>query len=301
MKLNQIINEYIENLKYQVKKRTYLHYQNLYEIYIEKYFDFEIKKMKKTEVNATLSKFLEGHSNSLAKTLKSLLNRSLNFAYENKMTRRQFAITLKISNNSEKKIECLTKIEQQKLEKFILNNKKQYSYGVLISLYTGLRLGELLALKWSDIDFKNRILKVTKSTSKIMQNHKQIEIVGLPKTNTSIREIPLTSGLIKILKELKTNTSEYVVSNKKGNCIDYRTYQYSFENLLKKLHIKHYGFHSLRHTFATRLLENNVDIKTISELLGHSSPTVTLNRYVHSNMDNKRKAMQKIARKKAEM
>lgn len=79
--------------------------------------------------------------------------------------------------------------------------------------------------------------------------------------------------------------------------IDVRTYQTSFENLLKKLNIKHYGFHSLRHTFATRLLENKVDIKTISELMGHSYPTITLNRYVHTNVQNKIKALQILTKK----
>lgn len=79
--------------------------------------------------------------------------------------------------------------------------------------------------------------------------------------------------------------------------MDCRGYQTSFSRLLKKLNIKHYGIHSLRHTFATRLLENGVDIKTISELMGHSSPTVTLNRYVHTNMDNKRIALQKLNKK----
>lgn len=112
-----------------------------------------------------------------------------------------------------------------------------------------------------------------------------------------MRVIPISKQLIEILKELKQNTlCEYVICSHKGKQINPRAYQKSFENLLKKLNIKHYGFHSHRHTFATRLLEKNVDIKTISELMGYSSPVITLNRYVHTNLINKRKAMEILSK-----
>jgi len=296
MKLYQIVNEYLDNLEYQIKKRTYLHYRSLCEIYFEKHFNLETKNVSSKCLNETLNGLLATYSNSLVKTLKSLLNRALVFAYEKRLIKKQIAVTLKIPNKNERQVECLTVNEQEKIEEYILNNKKCYSYGVLISLYTGIRIGELLALKWTDIDFKNKVLKVIKTTSKCLENHKLVEIETSPKTNSSIREIPLTNSIISLLKDIKENKSQYVICNRKGQKVDYRTYQLSFENLLKKLHIKHYGFHSLRHTFATRLLERNVDIKTISELLGHSSPNITLNRYVHTNIENKRKAMQKVTK-----
>ena len=101
--------------------------------------------------------------------------------------------------------------------------------------------------------------------------------------------------LIKVLRQ--HCSTDYLFVSHNGKQIKPRAYQKSFDNLLKKLHIKHYGFHSLRHTFATRLLENGVDVKTISELMGHSSPTITLNRYVHTNIENKRKAMNNLTKK----
>ena len=101
----------------------------------------------------------------------------------------------------------------------------------------------------------------------------------------------------KTMKAKEKSTNEYVFVGNKNKQLNIRAYQKSFENLLKKLNIKHYGFHSLRHTFATRLLENGIDIKTISELLGHSSPTITLNRYVHTNLQNKRKAIEIFTKK----
>lgn len=159
-------------------------------------------------------------------------------------------------------------------------------------------MGELVALKWQNVDLKNKILYIEKSVSAISQNHKTCVIEDTPKTSSSVRVIPISKQLIKILKELKPCTScEYVVCSRNGKQLQPRAYQKAFENVLKKLKIKHYGFHSLRHTFATRLLENKVDIKTISELMGHASPTITLNRYVHTNLQNKRKAMEVFNKK----
>lgn len=194
----------------------------------------------------------------------------------------------------------MKKNEQIKIEKHILGNKKYYQYGILICLYTGLRLGELVALKWQNVDFKNKIIYIEKSVSIISQNHKTLTIEDTPKTTSSVRVIPISKQLLEILKRLKQDAScEYVAYSRNGKQLKPRAYQKAFENLLKKLKIKHHGFHSLRHTFATRLLENKIDIKTISELMGHSSPTITLNRYVHTNLQNKRKAMEIFNKKSA--
>lgn len=188
------------------------------------------------------------------------------------------------------------------LKSIFFENEKWYHYGILISLYTGLRLGELVALKWQNVDLKNKLIYIEKAVSIILQNHKILTIEDTPKTASSLRVIPISKQLIEILKELKQNTlCEYVICNHNGKRTNPRAYQKSFENLLKKLKIKHYGFHSLRHTFETRLLENGVDVKTISELMGHSSPTITLNRYVHTNLNNKRKAMEVFNKKSAKL
>lgn len=287
---------FLKELKFEIKKRTYLHYKNLNEAYVTKFIDVDETLINLEYLNLQFTKFAEQYSCSLTKQLKSLVNRSLEFAFNKGLIKTNMQVNVKIKTKNEKQINCLTKAEQECLEQYILDGKKQYYYGFLISLYTGLRLGELLALKWTDVDFENRISKVNSTISKCVENHKVIIIEDAPKTISSIREIPLTSTLVKIFKSLRSE-SVYVLCNKFGERMDYRGYQTSFARLLKKLNIKHYGIHSLRHTFATRLLENGVDIKTISELMGHSSPTVTLNRYVHTNMDNKRIALQKLNKK----
>lgn len=205
-----------------------------------------------------------------------------------------------LKNQQIRKVQALEKQEQARLEKYILENEKKYHYGILLTLYTGLRLGEVIALKWQNVDMKNKLIYIDKTLSTISQNHKTLTIESSPKTQSSIREIPISNQLLFLLKQLKLkSTNDYVIVSHNNKQIKPRAYQKSFENLLKKLHIKHYGFYELRHTFATRLLENGVDIKTISELLGHSSPTITLNRYVHTNLQNKRKAMEILTKKSA--
>lgn len=296
MKLYTATSLFLEELKDQIKQKTYLHYQNLCEGYMTKYFNIDLDLVTHDDLRSGFREITERYSVSLTKALYSLVTRSLSFAYEKGYSKNRIAFKLRIKSKPQKQVECLTKQEQRVLEAYITEKKKPYYYGFLISLYTGLRLGELLALKWRDINFKHKILRVNATTSKCIENHKQIDIEDLPKTNSSIREIPLTDAMIKLLKALKA-PSIYVLCNRNNEKIDYRGYQMSFTRLLKRLKIRHYGFHSLRHTFATRLLENGVDIKTISELMGHSTPTVTLNRYVHTNLENKRKAMQKITKK----
>lgn len=296
MKTHQLVNMYILSHKDEIKKQTFLHYTNINNIYISKYFDIDPKSDYQKIIN-TLSKLASVYSASLVRSIQGLLLRAFNFAVQNKLIKKNMPLPLKAKCKDSKKVDSLTKDEQNKIESYILSKHNQYNYGVLISMYSGLRLGELLALKWQNIDLKNKVMLICLTTSKRLENHKQIDIESSPKTLSSTREIPLNNKLISILKILKCNNTEYVLTNRKNSKIDYRTYQESFRRLLVKLHIKHHGFHSLRHTFATRLLENNVDIKTISELLGHSTPTITLNRYVHTSLDNKRKAMQRLNKK----
>lgn len=120
------------------------------------------------------------------------------------------------------------------------------------------------------------------------ENGKCERKTGTPKTRTSRREIPIPKQILEIMKSIrKKSNSKYVIANA-ASPVSVRSYQRSFELLLKKLNIAHKGFHALRHTFATRALECGMDVKTLSEILGHKNPTITLNRYVHSLMEHKK-------------
>ena len=163
---------------------------------------------------------------------------------------------------------------------------------ILLCLYSGLRIGELIALRWSDIDFTKGLLTVSKSC----HDSKNGLIIDEPKTATSRRVIPLPKQLLPILKSIKKKSDSPFVVSANGKPVSVRSYQRSFELLLKRLNIPHKGFHSLRHTFATRALECGMDVKTLSEILGHKNPTVTLNRYAHSLIEHKADMMNRLGK-----
>jgi len=310
MLLNEIVNEYLEQQKYAIKQRTYLFYKQIINIHIlDEIGEIELDNLTQNKLNDfIINKYEKGNKNNgeglsyaTTKSIMGIINRVLKYAYKRKYLNERLEIDVVIKQNSKKKVEALSKEEQAKIEKYLLERKRVYCYGILISLYTGMRLGELLALKWEDIDYKNKVINIKRTTCRVVgDNHKTVSIVDTPKTLSSCRELPLTNFVISLLKELKkyqNSNSEYVISKATGKRIETRSYQESFSRLLKRLGIRHYGFHSLRHTFATRALEIGIDIKTLSELLGHTNPTITLNRYVHSNLELKKIAMNKLSKK----
>ena len=224
--------------------------------------------------------------------MKNSLHTAYNLRYINDMV----GDKLKRPKAVEKQIECFSVAEQKQIEQAVRDGEKPYMLGVLICLYTGLRIGELLALEWSDIDFSNGTLMVDKTCHYGVNLNGQFgRIVDTPKTETSIRLIPLPKQLIPLMKEHKKIPSKLVIS-KNGEGISNRTYQRNFESLLKSLNLKHRGFHALRHTFATRALECGMDVKTLSELLGHKSPAVTLKKYAHTFLIHKKEMMNRLGK-----
>jgi integrase len=197
----------------------------------------------------------------------------------------------------EKEITVLSKAAQRKLENAILQSSDMRRYGVLICLYTGLRIGEVCGLKWSAVDLAQSELTVKSSLNRVINHGNKINRTSVievePKTKKSRRIIPLPKFLVQILKDLKRNSkSAYVINMKSGKAVEPRMLQVIYKKLLKTAGIEHVNFHALRHTFATRTIELGADVKTISEILGHTNSMITVNLYVHSLAEQKRKAMQ---------
>ena len=227
-----------------------------------------------------------GLSSNSVNGIITVIQNSLKSAFAIGIVPEYNADKIKRPKVKEKQVVCFTKQEQRQIEQAILDGYKSKLYGVILCLYTGLRIGELLALEWSDVDLQNGILSVNKTRHDGNGNN-----VNSPKTETSRRMIPIPKQLLPFMKEWKKNSlSRFVVSNGE-KCISVRGYQRMFERLLNRIGIPHKGFHALRHTFATRALECGMDVKTLSEILGHKNATVTLNRYAHSLVEHKQEMM----------
>ena len=169
-------------------------------------------------------------------------------------------------------------------------------FGIRLCLYTGLRIGELLGLEWQDVDMEKGILHIQKTVYREKNAEGEWQLfVDRPKTAASERMVPLPGYLAEDLRIYRIGArSEFVIENKKAERMSIRSYQYLFERLTEKAGVRKLNFHALRHTFATRALECGMDIKTLSELMGHKNATITLNRYAHSMMDTKIAAMNKL-------
>ncbi len=204
---------------------------------------------------------------------------------------------LSVPNLKQKEIDAFSLKEQKKIEDYCLNSNKDNYFGIVLCLYTGIRIGELLSLTWNDIDFKKRLLYVRHTLTRIKKEEKVITILEEPKTKKSKRIIPLSSVLIHYLKEIKNRSSSlYVISTHKNSFVSVRSYQRTYEKLLKRCNVNYKNFHVLRRTFATRALESGMDIKTLADILGHTNATITLNRYAHSMMNYKIMMMDKLGK-----
>lgn len=199
-------------------------------------------------------------------------------------------------NPEKKEIIVLTSVEQVYLEKSLILNLSETTIGILITLQTGLRIGEICALTWEDIDLKNYILYVRSTVSRIKnpQGDGTKLIIDTPKTEASSRAIPFTPSFGELLLQIKSKShSNYVVSDN-SNFISPRTFEYRFHKIMKTLNLPDLNYHALRHTFATRCIECGVDVKSLSEILGHANVSITLNTYVHSSMSLKRTQLEKL-------
>ncbi len=306
MKYGEWLTEWLNNyIRISAKHRTIERYSEIINNHlIPSVGDIELQELTPIILQKYISELLKcgnkrtgaGLSSSAVNSIITVIQNSLHTAYNLRYINDMVGDKLKRPKAVERQIECFSVAEQKQIEQAVRDGEKPYMLGVLICLYTGLRIGELLALEWSDIDFSNGTLMVDKTCHYGVNLNGQFgRIVDTPKTETSIRLIPLPKQLIPLMKEHKKIPSKLVIS-KNGEGISNRTYQRNFESLLKSLNLKHRGFHALRHTFATRALECGIDVKTLSELLGHKSPAVTLKKYAHTFLIHKKEMMNRLGK-----
>lgn len=201
-----------------------------------------------------------------------------------------------LSRKKRPEIQLLNEREQAKLEKYIVKNPNNTTLGVALSMSTGIRIGELCALQWKDIDFFKGVLNIKKTIQRIQCSNGETKtklIITEPKSEFSKRDIPIPDFMMEFLKKFQGKPEHYILSNK-GKPVEPRTMQYRFAKLLQNVQVPSIHFHALRHMFASNCVKLNFNIKFLSEILGHSSVEITLNRYVHSSFEQKVEYMNRL-------
>lgn len=291
--------EWLETyIKPTVKQKTHNRYQNIVTLHVlPKLGECELEEITALKLQRFITELLRSGNKKTGKGLSvnsvnlviAVLQNSLETAYRLEITTHYTANKIRRPKQEEKDVTCFSLAEQKKIEEYVFRSGKPHLLGIVICLYTGLRLGELLALEWTDIDFQRKEISVTKTCSDgYEESGKFGRVVNAPKTHSSNRTVPIAHRLLPIIRELKKSSSGVYVISQNGIPPTVRAYQRNFESILKKLQIPHRGFHSLRHTFATRAIECGMDVKTLSEILGHKNAMVTLARYAHSMDEHKR-------------
>jgi integrase len=295
----EIIDLWKTNKKQYVKKSSFSAYTLLIENHLLPVFgkNYTIEEI---EVQAfVFQKLNSGLSQKTIKDILIVLKMIMKFGAKNKwLVYTPFDIQFP-TEREKYTIEVLSRTDQKKIMNYIQEHFTFRNLGVYICLSSGMRIGEVCALTWEDIDTDSGIIKVNRTIQRIyvIENgvRKTELILDTPKTKNSMREIPINKDLLRILKPFKkiVNSSFYVLTND-AKPTEPRTYRTYYKNLMKELNMPALKFHGLRHSFATRCIESNCDYKTVSVLLGHSNISTTLNLYVHPNMEQKKKAIEQM-------
>ena len=206
------------------------------------------------------------------------------------------------TGQTKQELEVLSVNNQKRIMQYAIDNFTFRNLGIYICLSTGIRIGEVCALKWGDINIATETISINRTIERIYvidgeKRHTEV-VIGTPKTKNSLREIPMSKELLKIVRPLKkVMNDEYFILTNEAKPTEPRTYRNYYKQLLKQLGIPDLKFHGLRHSFATRCIESQCDYKTVSVILGHANISTTLNLYVHPNMEQKKKCINQMFKK----
>jgi len=285
--VTEAVKVHIDSLNQQIKPSTRGIYQRNLENHIAPYFG-------NTRCDKLTQEKMQGFIDSLIENgLSAVTAQSVFIFLKASVTSVNASIfDVKMPKKKKPTVEFLSVDEQKRLEMVAKESGEADYIAIMLTLYTGVRLGELAGMMWCDIDFECGLLRVRRTMQRIRSDGETKTELALlpPKSESSERDIPLQVFLLELLRETKAKTDcEYIVSSK-GKPIEPRSIQRRFKKLLLAAEVKEVNFHATRHTFATRILETGCDVKSLSEILGHSSAATTF-KYAHSLDEHKRKCM----------
>jgi integrase len=240
-----------------------------------------------------------GLSNSTLQALLLILKSTLEYAAQERYMP-PMTFTLKCPEVKRESAKTLTVKEQAMLERSLRSELDASKLGILLCLYTGLRIGEVCALHWRDIDLANGLIYVRQTVQRLQDKapspeRKTVLFCDLPKSERSLRSVPIPPCLMGLLRTFRGKTDGYVLTGQQDKLMEPRTYQYRFKRYIVDAGVADVNFHVLRHTFGTRFIELGGDPKTLFELLGHASVEITLNKYVHPSLEIKRQQMERFS------
>ena len=289
--------EWMLSMRYAVKLSTYACYETLLDTHILPEFgDMPLKYISSASVYAFSEKLKQqGLSPRTIKNLLILFHSILRYGEkQGYLNLSQLEFRYPKINTSP--FQLISHEHLTKLITVLSAEDSEFSIGILLCIYTGIRVGELSGIRWEDIDFDKKLLHIRRTISRIKNldysgesddEPKTVLMIGPPKSVSSIRDIPIPDFLLKRLKARCSAPGEFLLTGS-TKCMEPRTVQRKFHKLLEQNHIPQINFHSLRHAFATRFTEHGFDCKSLSEILGHSSPKITMEIYVHSSFVQKR-------------
>ena len=292
--VKEITTEYLATMKPRLKESTYANYKMKAEKHIIPSFgEKRCCFLGTSDITDFIgSKTRSGLSARYVADILVLLKSIFRFAARTYNIRNPLD-GIKLPKCVKTEVAVLNKDEQSRLLRYISGTDDPCSLGIVIALYTGMRIGEICALKWEDVDLAGKVIHVRHTLQRIQtfsSGKKTKIVITEPKSASSVRDIPIPDCLLTLLTKHHAGDNMFVLSGKRKP-VECRTLQYRFAGILNNANLPSVHFHSLRHAFATNCIALGFDVKTLSEILGHSSVEITLNRYVHSSIERKRACM----------
>lgn len=296
---------WLENRRPQIKESAYNKYRNLFCSYIRPQLgELPLSRLTPGRLNRLCSDLLtrggsrgQGLSPKTVNDTLAVIRNILRFAecqgYRPPCTGQEITV-----RQSPREMQILARSDQDRLTRYLCGHQTREGLGILLCLFTGLRIGEICALQWSDISLEEKTLHVRQTMQRIQcqgaERRTRVTLTA-PKSRCSVRTIPIPEPVFCLLEPYAWSSRGFFLTGREDRYVEPRMMQYHLKRILLACGVEPVNFHALRHTFATRCVEAGFDVKSLSEILGHASVSITMNRYVHPSMELKKENMQRLS------
>lgn len=304
MKFQELASQWLVSVSFGLKESTLEHYRYTLNRYLLPVFgEKQLSVLNEQELERGILRIISAEDGrhkplgaSSSRECLTMLRRICKYASHLHLIR-AIEIMVKLPRMEGQKTSTLSAPEQAAVQAFVMNRPTARKVGLLLQMQLGLRIGEVCGLQWGDFDFKAGTLTVRRTVCRIYCGVGQTKLViQSPKTRSSVREIPLPQSLLEVLEGLRGTAAPHTwfLSGNTEKPVEPRCYRKSIRSYLRRAAVRQVHPHALRHTFATTCLQTGCDLKTLSEIMGHTDPNITLKRYVHSDMKRKRSEIERI-------